>query len=408
MSQILVDRAHNARVKLERLIAQVGVVAGGEYPNYDSKLAVDELRARLEKMVRRLADYGTYPAQLQMSLLRQANYYMIRTTDLLGFITRSTSTRNLFELYHPFKMIANKTIGDNARLILSSDWQYSPFTYPYGLDELPNYIMIGLPASESENALVFPTAGHELGHNIWRACSFDERVKLDVENAVYEAFEGQRSRFELIFSLKGADVRNDMFVQPIIRKSVSLALRQTEELFCDFIGLCLFGRSYLLAFDYLLAPSLGGHRGGEYPDTRTRVAYLARYAVEMGIEADGFEDRFVSEKPSGVKATDFTVEMADLAVSTRVQETFLLARTHVNSKMHPCLTSDGEAHAIECFARGIPSARLLSLGDLINAAWSVYCDEQKNSALSGQGVSLVPFLTDLVIKSAEIHEFKSL
>jgi hypothetical protein len=71
-------------------------------------------------------------------------------------------------MYVPFLDICKSLVGDKARLILSSEWEYVPYTYPQNLNELPEFIVIGLPASESDNILVFPAAGHELGHSLWR------------------------------------------------------------------------------------------------------------------------------------------------------------------------------------------------------------------------------------------------
>ena len=191
MSIELVSPLANAQSKLAGIIAQIEVVSGSEYPYPDSRTAVNELRSLIDRMTRRLDGFSQYPPNIQNSLLKQSNYLIVIVTELLGFIVRSTSTRNLFELYYPFKEIAKQFVGKNVRLILSSDWQYSPFTYPYGLDKLPTFILIGLPASESDNALIFPTAGHELGHNKWRANESGKLLSPDLEEFVYQAYEAR-------------------------------------------------------------------------------------------------------------------------------------------------------------------------------------------------------------------------
>jgi hypothetical protein len=405
MSIELISSLANIKSKLAGITSQIEVVSGSEYPYQDSRTAVKELRASIERSQRRLESFSSYPSNVQNSLLRQSNYIIVTVTDLLGFIVRSTSTRNLFELYYPFKEISKKFVGEDVRLILSSDWRYSPFAYPYGLDELPTFILIGLPASESENALVFPTAGHELGHIKWRAGEYGKSFAPDIEDYVYEAYEANRVEFERIFSLKGADIRNDMFVQPIVRQSVNLALSQAEELFCDFTGLNLFGRSYLCAFDYLIAPGLSSHRDSKYPNLGTRVSLLAKYASELNFEITGFADRFNSEKLSGSEMSNFTVEMADIAVSKVTERLFQTAKSQIKSSLGETFSKESEAHALRCFTTGVPSERVHTLGDLMNAAWTVFGSADLNNLNKGQ--TKVQFLTDLVVKSSENLEYLS-
>ena len=406
MSLELISPLANIKTKLAGIISQIEVVSGSEYPYQDSRTAVSELRSLIDRTLRRLDGFERYPATVQNSLLRQSNYVIVSVTDLLGFIVRSTSTRNLFELYYPFKEISKKFVGESVRLILSSDWRYSPFAYPFGLDELPTFILIGLPASESENALVFPTAGHELGHIKWRASEHAKAITPDLEGFVYESYEDNRAEFERIFSLRGADIRNDMFVQPIVRQSVNQALLQSEELFCDFTGLNLFGKSYLFAFDYLIAPGLSSHRDPQYPRLQTRVSLLAKYAADLNFEITGFAQRFNAEKYPGSEMSSFVVEMADQAVDKITNRLFHLARTEIESTLGRPFSDESEQHAQRCFRDGVPSEKIHTLGDLLNAAWTVF-NSLELPQLENKGQSRTQFLTDLVVKSAENLEYLS-
>ena len=69
----------------------------------------------------------------------------------------------------------NDPANRETRLILSSEWDYSPFMYDQ-ITDLPSFVFIGLPACESANPLLLPLAGHELGHSVW--------VKNDSRNGV--------------------------------------------------------------------------------------------------------------------------------------------------------------------------------------------------------------------------------
>lgn len=402
-----IDLNIHALTKLDRLIAQADVIISSEHPNLDSKDAVVNLKSQVEILKRKLDGYNQYPENLKNALLRQTNFTILQTMDLLGFIVRSTTTRNLFELYYPFREVARALVGGDVKLIISSDWQFSPFTYPFGLEELPNYVLIGLPAFESENVLVFPTAGHELGHTVWMARNFASSFGDDIEDQIYLAYEAQRDRFERVFAQKGVDLRNDMFAQPWIRKSISYATRQLEELFCDAIGYLIFGNSYIFAFDYLIAPTIVGRRSGEYPASKTRIEYLQNFAVGLGVEPPALSHRFVEDKLSGHLASDFTIEMADIAVSKICLNVFQSATAYVHKHLPNCFDQTKIESISASFQMGRPVGESLSLGNLLNAAWDLYNDPKASEKLASHGVDLVPFLTDMVIKSAESLEFQS-
>lgn len=403
----LVDPVINVRWKLARLKSQAEVVAGLEFPNSDSRSAVVELETVLRKSLMRLENFASYSESLRSSLLIESNSQITFATELLGFMSRSTSKRNIFELYFPFISLARKLVSDDVKLILSSDWNFSPFTYPFGLQILPNYILIGLPASESENALIFPAAGHELGHNIWASLSLRMFFNGIAEQAIIGVLESRQSDFNLVFpNIANCDFRTDMLVQPIISEASRLALHQIEEIFCDFIGLCIFGKSYICAFDYLIAPTLSGSRDGTYPSTRTRANLLKEFGAKLGIDVPDYEKRF-SEEPKPPGQMEFVVDIVDIAVMKMAVEAFDRARTHVETKVGPCLNAEDESLALACFSNCVPTQKPMSLGDLLNAAWEIYSNPKSTSSIAGQGVDLIPALTALVVKSAEIAEFQS-
>ena len=158
--------------------------------------------------------------------------------------------------------------------------------------------------------------------------------------------------------MKGADIRNDMFVQPIVRQSASLALRQSEELYCDFMGLSLFGKSYLFAFDYLIAPGLSSRRDAKYPSLETRVTLLAKYAASLNFDVRGFAERFNVEKLQGSDMSIFIVKMADLAVEKVTERLFQMANSNISCSVGNSFSAESEAQAVRCFRSGVPSDRV--------------------------------------------------
>jgi hypothetical protein len=92
----------------------------------------------------------------------------VRLKRFLGLLLRSSNLRNAFEIYFPIKILSTELLEHNTCVVLSSEWEFSPFIYPVALDELPEFVFIGIPASECHNPLILPLAGHELGHVVWR------------------------------------------------------------------------------------------------------------------------------------------------------------------------------------------------------------------------------------------------
>jgi len=58
------------------------------------------------------------------------------------------------------------------------------------------------------------------------------------------------------------------------------------------------------------------------------------------------------------------------------------------------------------FDRGVPYDGMVALGDLINAAWEIFRAAESTGAEGERKVA--DYLSDLVLKSAEISEIKSI
>ena len=157
------------RQKLLCISAELERLRRGDFPHEHSKeclLSIEQLF--LDQMGRVEAiDTDTSPP-VQQAVCLNANMVIFRYHSLLGFVLRSTNIRNSFEIFDPLLRISKCLLGPDARLVLSSEWSFSPFTFSQVFPELPGFVFIGLPASESNNALIIPAAGHELGHTVWQ------------------------------------------------------------------------------------------------------------------------------------------------------------------------------------------------------------------------------------------------
>ncbi len=88
-----------------------------------------------------------------------------RLCPLLGFILRSTNVRKRLRGLPPFlgtgkrgSLKGAKTASDQDQetsVLLSSEWRYMPYTIREN-SMLPNFVLIGLTATESDNPLLVP------------------------------------------------------------------------------------------------------------------------------------------------------------------------------------------------------------------------------------------------------------
>jgi hypothetical protein len=278
---------NTAKAKLDRIAQQLEIVRATDFSYPDCTIAIDQLLVSIKKTKNKIENLDTRSPQLKEALLREVNIVAIHTTKILGIIVRSSSTRNAFEFYSPFLSLCRAALDNECKLILSSEWDYIPFTFPQNLQELPNFVIIGLPASESDNTLVFPVAGHELGHSIWLKEKLQAKFQPILLTRVLEAFVENRTKLNELFpEVEGANLNSDIFAQYLISTSVTQALSYCMEFYCDFVGLYIFGESFLRAFEYLIAPTLSGQRSSSYPENRNRAKTIAVMAAKLGISIE--------------------------------------------------------------------------------------------------------------------------
>lgn len=151
--------------RLKAVLQEIERLKDSDFPHTDSEVVLDRFKSiflsrkiRLENIIDNNSEIDVAFGFCSESLVTLELLH-----PLLGNILRSTDIRNSFEVYRPLLNLFRKLIGPEIILILSSEWDYSPFVLNQIL-EMPNVAMIGLPASEAGNPLLIPLAGHELGH----------------------------------------------------------------------------------------------------------------------------------------------------------------------------------------------------------------------------------------------------
>jgi len=241
------------RQRISSVLEQVKSLAESEFPHPHSR---DVLAIIENELAEKAVQLDVLDEKSDTVLVKQqcglALRALFRFLPRLGLILRSTNVRNAFELFGPLLRIAAEMLEPGVKpkdrttkLVLSSEWDYSPFTYPLAAD-LPGVVFIGLPAPESANPLLIPLAGHELGHNVWYKNKLDGFVRPTAKALVVKFIGDNWAEYAAVFPYVASPkiLTTDMFAQETWTPALQLVLRQAEETFADFLGLRLFGVAY--------------------------------------------------------------------------------------------------------------------------------------------------------------------
>jgi hypothetical protein len=343
---------------------------------------------------------------------------------LLGFLLRSTNVRNAFEVYDPLLRLAGDVlepelaISDRkTRLVLSSEWEYSPFAY-MSIPGLPGFVLIGVPAPESSNPLLMAVAGHELGHEVWTrhglAGGIRDRVEEELETAVLGQWETYVRLFPYVDRMRKAGIRLDLTHRSTWADASKWSLSQAKETFADFIALGLFGLSYVHAYAYLFCPRPGVPRSLTYPNTLKRIGYWERAArrFDLGLPK-GYKGLFHDRPlPPLTEEHKFLLEIADEATDALIDELIEKAQEIMEKagiERDP-QHQDEQDRIYECFKKWVvPAEECKCLADILNAAWraaeegeDLWKDKPQIKARSQE------VLKDLVLKNIEIFEIEQI
>jgi hypothetical protein len=332
-------------------------------------------------------------------LYTQARLTVSNYTPILGFILRSTNVRNAFEVHFPLKRIMKQIIGPNAKLLISSEWKFVPFTFPMTIPELPEFALIGGPASESGNILAIPVAGHELGHSVWRNPVLRSQFEVLLRTQVEVSLQGHPAEVSRLTALLGSGSRG---LDKIRNSSVLYGMKQLEEIFCDAVGLYLFGSSFLYAIEYFLAPG-GGPRSLEYPSDLERLRLLKEGSTILGLHPVGplFERWTDSALQSSQQDLAPIVDEAVRAISidvVNVAFAFLRGKGISNSDAKQVKAAQA------AFDRGEPYDGEANLAEIVTAGWEVL---RRDGGLgSASDYDRYRLLGETMLKSVEVSEFK--
>lgn len=405
------DREYfNLKSKVSLFITEIKEILSDDFPYDDSKNAAHILLSRAEKLSSRIDQFPKLKGDTRNSIALDAYKLISRSSSTLGIIARSGTNRNAFEMYEPFRELASQFFNtDSVSLILSSEWNFVPFTFPMNLEELPRFIVIGLPASESDNILMFPTAGHELGHSIWRQSGHIQTLSRPLRIAIEKAIERDKSLLTDTFpNTKKKEFDSDLFGKQLRDHFSNVVFAQTsrqlEEIFCDFVGIGIFGKSYLHAFEYIISPGMPNRSTGQYPDVRDRADIINREAHKKGCGLPGYETSFTA-----AKNLDPTLMLRAVTLSDNLRGLFLdeisrLADQVLTKAKVPLPQQKDIDRTKEFFLRGVPVGNESNIGTLVSAAWETILGSEKEK-IEGAIEKTIRHVTDLVLKSVEANEF---
>lgn len=400
--------------KLDCVLQEIYRLKKSDFPHTPGEECLDKIESEFKKQTACLNEIDPNATlDIKRAVCLQVNKTLSKFHKLLGFVTRSTNIRNAFEFFDPLQRLAKQLLGQDAKLILSSEWSFSPLTLIQVFPELPNFVFIGFPASESSNVLIIPIAGHELGHNVWRSKHTGIRQKFQsiYEAKIIDLITSNWTKCKNTFGFNTDDpakLKTDIdlisFRQDFI---VPNALSQGEEIFCDMLGIRIFGEAYLHAFQYLIAPCLGPRRPKDYPALPKRIAYMIQAAQRMGFPTPAtYSSTFTESLYQPRDAVDdLLLEISDTATDAIVPHL-------INEVIHfsenagiPKPSLEGRKSIQNSFKLVMPSNSPSSFVDIIGAAWDAYL------AFNFWDLGLVSrerkfeVLNELTLKTIEVLEF---
>jgi hypothetical protein len=403
--------------RVRSFLREIERLSESEFPYMDSKAALDQLQTLFDRKLQRLEAFapGSDPSiisqECRVTLLALYQYL-----PLLGFILRSTNVRNAFEAFGPFLRLAGDVLEPGiersqrkTKLLLSSEWDYSPFTYPT-IPDLPKFLFIGLPAPESANPLLIPLAGHELGHAVWSRYSLRQVFKTSAQDEVVRVIQADWTQYQQVFpnsTITPADLTTNLFAVETWRVALEWCLYQAEETFCDFLGLRIFGASYLHAFGYLLSPGFGS-RSVRYPAMQARVPHLLAAATAYSVVAPaGFSALFENDAvASASQADEYRIQVADKALEQLIGALTKAANDRVAAAAIPTSSTEEIQRVLLRIKQVVPAENCKTVADILNAGWAAHGDENLWNESPAIKARKDQVLKELILKNFEIFEIE--
>jgi hypothetical protein len=406
-----VEARRYAEERIEAALPEIARLKDSDFPHNHPREALDVVERTLIARQGSLKLLGASSTpDVVLATCSEALVELFALHPRLGFILRSTNVRNSFEIYRPILSLAKSVIDPDIKLILSSEWDYSPFVYKQ-INGLPGYVLIGLPAAESGNPLLVPLAGHELGHATWHALGLKSKFSSTLKDSIFENVEARWGEFRHIFPTSLADLRTNLIANNSISTFHISSLLQAEETFCDFLGIRIFAESYFYAYAYLISPGFARRRGLVYPKELVRVNNMIAAANEFGMQTSvpaNFALSFLDSLDLLVPDERLLMSAADYALNKIAKELAKEVDSIAAKANIPGRSEENIARSYEDFKMLVPASGTNALADIINAGYRAYHDDllwNDRKELHGRRRSI---LFDVILKSIEVLEIEAI
>ena len=120
-----------AQKRVRAVLAEIDRIASSEFPNEAARDALTKIRdlfVEHQDTLELVTDPDSDPDVIEL-VCQDVLTHLLEYLPLLGFILRSTNVRNAFELHAPLTRLCREIVAPNARLVLSSEWEYSPLIF---------------------------------------------------------------------------------------------------------------------------------------------------------------------------------------------------------------------------------------------------------------------------------------
>jgi hypothetical protein len=415
------DSLENARKHLRALLAEIEQIAESQFPYPDCRDAAKELHRHLSELLVGLEI--AEGEEVKVPAYESARRAVLKYLPLLGFLRNSLEVRIPFEIYGPLLRIAARILEEDdvdfkhrrSRLVLSYAWDYSPFI-DTRFDCLPHFMLIGLPAHESDNPLLVPLSGHEIGHMVWNEKIDKKSYWSHLSNEIDKAVNSQdlSDSFNQIVTIiaETEDLTSEQATERLTDDAIRVAYYQAMETFCDFMGLRIFGESYLHSFQYLLGGEFQLERALGYPNLPNRVANLTIAAANYGIPVppeyqQGFADSGEPDMSSSNRLLFIRLPdkaLTDVLVQRLANEAstlFLAAGIEASSEA-------GKKYVVDSFKRLVPATGCRSLADILNGAWWIANGYDILEEIHQENGDREKILRELVLKNIEVYEYEQI
>lgn len=406
-----------ARQRIQAVLAELERTAFSDFPYKDSEEALKSLQRLFSHSLSTFdgLDDNSAPKMI-VNTCEVALKGITDNLPLIGFIVRSTATRNAFEAFGPFRRLAGDLLEPTVpvenrtiKLVFSSEWEYQPFIWD-PVAQLKDFLLIGLPASESSNPLLLPLAGHELGHALWLRKNLDKELRQiigeQVTAAIRQLWDECVKHFPEFANIDPDKLDTQMNTGPLFT-ALLWCTRQCEEMFCDFVGLGVFGMAFYNAFAYTLSPGLTAH-SPMYPDLRTRVDRLGEAGKTFGLEPPEHFAKCIAVNPTLSRSTpsdNLLLKIAEQA-SAAIWPHLLEKARALTAGVNPGTDQVRLDRILARFRLVAPADNVAYLADIFNAAWIAYNDDTMWKEYPKIHENRREVLRDLVLKNLEIFEIE--